>query len=151
MGVIETLFVQYGAWSWFVLGLVLLGLEILVPGTFFLWFGVSALIVGALTFFTSLAWQPATLIWLALAVVLLVIGRRYFRNDAAKSEDPVLNERGRRYVGRVFTLAEPIVANNGRLSIEDSIWRVAGPDLPAGTRVRVADVDGPILRVEAAG
>lgn len=151
MGLIETAFTQYGAWSWWVLGLILLALEIFAPGTFFLWFGVAALVVGGLAFVVGWPWQALVLIWIALAVVLLLVGRRYFRRDEAKSEDPFVNECGRRYVGRVFTLAEPIVESSGRLSIEDSIWRVTGPDLPAGTRVRVAGVEGPVLRVEIAG
>jgi membrane protein implicated in regulation of membrane protease activity len=34
--------------------------------------------------------------------------------------------------------------------IDDTIWRVAGPDAPAGSRVKVVRVDGANLTVAAA-
>ncbi|MER2634298.1 MAG: NfeD family protein, partial [Rhizobiaceae bacterium] len=41
------IFAELGLWNWFVLGFVLLALEILVPGVFLLWIGIAALVVGA--------------------------------------------------------------------------------------------------------
>jgi len=36
--------------------------------------------------------------------------------------------------------------------IGDTLWRVAGPDLPAGRRIRIVGHEGPVLRVvEAEG
>ncbi|HMM65109.1 MAG TPA: NfeD family protein, partial [Mesorhizobium sp.] len=40
-------------------------------------------------------------------------------------------------IGRTATLAEPIREGRGRIQLGDTLWRVSGPDLPAGTRVRV--------------
>ncbi len=39
---------------------------------------------------------------------------------------------------------------NGRGSVSsgDTIWRVKGPELAAGTRVKVVGVDGTVLKVE---
>ncbi len=54
-------------------------------------------------------------------------------------------------VGKVFTLRTAIVNGRGRLSVSGSTWLVAGPDMPAGSNVRVIGVDGPRLRVEHAG
>jgi membrane protein implicated in regulation of membrane protease activity len=54
------------------------------------------------------------------------------------------------YVGRDFTLAAPVVNGQGKLSIDDTIWKVEGEDLPEGTQVRVVGVDGTILRIERA-
>jgi membrane protein implicated in regulation of membrane protease activity len=52
-------------------------------------------------------------------------------------------------VGRVFTLEKPIVDGFGTVRIDDTIWRVAGPDVPAGSRVRVVQADGANLTVAA--
>jgi membrane protein implicated in regulation of membrane protease activity len=139
-----------GPSAWLIFGLVLMGLEVFIPGTFFLWFGVSALIVGVALFFVPLAWPAVLLIWGVLAVILLFVGRRFFRSRDGEGEDPFLNERAMRYTGRVFTLAEPVLESQGSLKIDDTIWRVSGPDMPAGTRVKVIGVDGPILRVDRA-
>ena len=48
----------------------------------------------------------------------------------------------------MFTLEKPIVNGVGTIRIEDTIWRVNGPDLPAGSRVRIERADGVELAVE---
>jgi hypothetical protein len=35
------------------------------------------------------------------------------------------------------------------MKVDDTTWRVEGPDLPAGASVRVAEVTGATLRIEA--
>jgi len=59
-----------------------------------------------------------------------------------------LNRRAETYVGRTFTLERPIVDGRGRLKVDDTVWLVEGPDLPAGTRVQVTGTDNTRLRVE---
>jgi len=49
----------------------------------------------------------------------------------------------------VFTIDEPIVNGVGTVRIDDTVWRVSGPDCPAGSRVKVASADGANLMVEA--
>ncbi|MFD0936463.1 NfeD family protein, partial [Methylobacterium trifolii] len=38
----------------------------------------------------------------------------------------------------------------GRIRFDDTLWRVSGPDLPAGARVRVTGMAGTVLTVAAA-
>ena len=66
---------------------------------------------------------------------------------AASSEEPLLNERATRLIGKVYTLGEPIVGGNGTIRVGDANWLVSGPDLPSGTRVRVTGHDGTVLTV----
>ena len=63
---------------------------------------------------------------------------------------PFLNRRADALVGRVFTLEKPIVDGVGTVRIDDTVWRVSGPDCPAGSRVKVVRADGASLAVEAA-
>ncbi|TBW40752.1 NfeD family protein [Siculibacillus lacustris] len=148
---IAELFVRYGAWSWWLLGFLLLGLELAMPGFVLLWFGVAALVVGVLALTVHWSIQTLALIWAATSIVLLVAGRTWFRRTAPQAtDDPLLNDRGGRLVGRIFTLAEPLGENGGHLAIDDGMWRITGPLLPAGTRVVVRAVDGNLLIVEAA-
>jgi membrane protein implicated in regulation of membrane protease activity len=139
-----------GVWTWWILGVALLALEVLAPGNVFVWFGIAAILTGILAFFVDLPWQTEALIFVALAVVLAIAGRRYFARTAKKSEQPFLNERAARLIGQSFVLAEPIVDGKGRLRIDDTHWRVTGPDLPSGTRVRITGNDGAVLSVGAA-
>ena len=153
MGLFGTIIRELGPWSWHVLGLLLLGLEILAPGTFFLWFGISALIVGTAALFFDMSWQAELIIFLVIAFASLIAGRRLMNRKSAgqEGEGDTLNRRGSRYVGREFVLGEPIAQGTGRLNVDDSVWRVTGPDLPAGAKVRVVEVDGSVLKVTAAG
>ena len=60
---------------------------------------------------------------------------------------PNLTRRAQQYIGRTFNLIEPIVNGTGKIHVDDSTWRVKGPDLPAGTHVRVTGVDGVVFIV----
>ena len=152
MSLLETLidlFTRYGAWSWWILGLVLLGLELMLPGFVLVWFGAAAIVVGTLALLVDWPVQILALIWAAVSIALLVTARGWFlRRPGEHSADPHLNDRAGRLVGRVFTLAEPLGENGGRLSIDDTVWRITGPALPTGARVVVTAVDGTVLVVE---
>ena len=138
---------QLGPWVWIIGGLILLGLELLAPGVFLIWFGIAALLTGAFAFLTDFSWQIDLIVFVVLAVIAVVVGRRYF-SASGQSEQPLLNQRARRYVGSVHVLADPIVDGQGRIRIDDTNWRIAGPDLPSGARVQVTAVEGAVLTVE---
>lgn len=134
------LFSQLGLWNWMVLGFVLLGLEIVVPGFFLLWIGLAALVTGALSllFWGAVfwSWETQVVVFLVLALISAYGGSRLIRGGK-ESDQPLLNQRGAQLVGRTATLAEPIIDERGRVKIGDTMWRVSGPDLPAGAKVRV--------------
>ena len=63
------------------------------------------------------------------------VWRRLARAGRGGERDqPFLNRRAEALVGRVFTLEKPIVDGVGTVRIDDTVWRVTGPDSPAGTR-----------------
>jgi membrane protein implicated in regulation of membrane protease activity len=139
-----------GSWSWFILAALLLVLEVLAPGMFMLWLALSAIVVGVAASAAVLTWQVQLIAFAVLAIVLVPVWR-YFAAKAGKPVDnPFLNERAQGYVGRVFTLDRPIVDGVGAVRIDDTIWRVSGPDCPSGSRVRIARADGANLLVQAA-
>ncbi|WP_417667731.1 NfeD family protein [Roseibium sp.] len=150
MSLVERLIAELGPWNWWILGLLLLGLEILAPGTIFLWFGISAILVGTLALFVDLSWQVALVLFLVLSFVSLIVGRRLVSRFSSEEGDPGLNKRGSRYIGRTFVLKEPLSEGAGRLSIDDTVWRITGPDLPAGTHVEIKSIDGARLVVDKA-
>jgi hypothetical protein len=145
---------ELGPWSWWVIGLVLLAAELVVPGFFLVWVGLAAIIVGALSLLfwedAFWGWQLQMLLFAALAVIAAVLGRRYIYNNRDASDEPFLNQRGASLVGRTATLQEPIAEGRGRIRLDDTYWSVMGPNLPAGTQVRVVASSGRDLVVEAA-
>jgi hypothetical protein len=85
------------------------------------------------------------------AAAAVPLWRRLARgSQAASKSHPFLNKRADALVGRVFTLEKPIIDGAGTVRIDDTIWRVAGPDTPAGSRVRIVQADGASLTVAAA-
>ena len=138
-------------WHWWVAGLLLMAVEAFLPGAFFLWIGLAALLAGVLVLMVpGMAAVVQVGLFAALAIGS-VIGSRQLRVRGAgreQGQQTPLNERGRLYIGRVFTLEAPIRDGIGHLRVDDGQWRIAGPDLAAGSRVRVQSVDGATLRVE---
>jgi membrane protein implicated in regulation of membrane protease activity len=139
-------------WYWWVAAIAFIGIEVFAPGAFFLWMGVSAGLVGALVLAApELDWRYQFLIFAVLSVVSAYSWRTYSkRHPPPETDQPALNRRGQRYVGRTFTLAEPIINGQGKLKVDDTIWKIEGNDLAAGTQVRVTGVDGTVLVVEVA-
>lgn len=142
---------SWGPWAWIAGGLLLVGLEVLAPGAFMLWLGIAALLTGGLLFLVALGWEASALTFAVLAVGSVLLGRWLSRRrPAVPQSEPMLNRRGDALVGRMVLLEEPIERGRGRARIDDTVWRLEGPDLPAGQRVRVVGADGSLLRVEAA-
>jgi inner membrane protein len=139
-----------GFWDWFILAAVLLLLEVMAPGTFMLWLGLSAFLVGAISFFVDWSWQYQFVAFAVFAIAAIPLWRRVGAGARAPTDQPFLHRRADAFIGRVFTLEKPIVGGNGTIGIGDTVWRITGPDCPAGSRVRVAGVDGPTLQVEMA-
>jgi membrane protein implicated in regulation of membrane protease activity len=139
-----------GTWNWLVLGLVLMGVEVFAPGVFMLWLGLAALIVGLVSFAVAWSWQTQVIVFAVLAAAMVPLWRHFARRGACASDKPFLNRRAEGLIGRVFTLETPIVDGVGTVKIDDTVWRVSGPDAPAGGRVKIVSADGASLRVDAA-
>ena len=82
-------------------------------------------------------WQVQVVVFLALALVCAFAGKKIMGGRSDESDQPLLNRRGDQLIGRTATLTEPIADGRGRVKIGDTMWRVSGPDLPAGAKVRV--------------
>ena len=147
----DEMFVTLGTWNWLIFSVILMALELIAPGVFLFWLGLAALLVGLLSFAFHPSWQVQILMFAVFAAAAVPVWRRLARSHAAGSANsPFLNRRADALVGRVFTLEKPIVDGAGTVRIDDTIWRVAGPDAPAGSRVRIVQADGASLTVAAA-
>ena len=145
------MFSTLGTWNWLVFGLLLMGLELMLPGVFLFWVGLAALLVGLLSFVIAPSWQLQLLMFAVFAAAAVPVWRRVARsNSGVSNSNPFLNKRAEAMIGRVFTLEKPIVDGTGTVRIDDTIWRVAGPDTPAGSRVRIVRADGASLTVAVA-
>ncbi|MDB5641061.1 MAG: hypothetical protein JWN07_378 [Hyphomicrobiales bacterium] len=140
-------------WSWAIAGLALAMLETMAPGVFMLWVGLAAFANALLLVVV----QPISAEWLlmtfcAFTVVSVLIGRKIYGARDLSNDAPFLNRRAAALVGRETRLQAAIEDGVGVANIDDTVWRVAGPDLPQGARVKIVGMtpDGTMLRVEAA-
>lgn len=143
---IEQVFLQNPSWFWIIGGIVLIGAEMLLPGVFFLWIGIAAVIVGGTCLFIPLSLSMQFLLFAILAPLVTFYGKRYFKAHV-ESDAPLLNARAKQMVGRVLVLSHPIVDGKAQVIVGDSVWTVEGPDLPKGASVIIISVQGNVLQV----
>jgi len=145
------MFAELGVWDWFIAGGLLLVLEVLAPGVFMLWLGLAALLVGVISLFVDWSWQAQFIAFAVFSVLAIPLWRRLATGVGGKTDQPFLNRRAEALVGRIFTLEKPIVDGSGTIGIDDTVWRITGSDIPAGSRVKVTRVDGTALHVQLIG
>ena len=134
-------------WHWMVLAVLLAAAETLVPGAVVIWFAASAAVIGLLMVAIDIPWQYQLIGFGLLGLAALLAYRAYRKKNPGTFEQPNLNQRGLQYVGSELVLSEPIEQGSGKAKLGDGYWKVSGPELPAGARVRVTGVNGTILTV----
>ena len=142
-------------WHWLAFGVLVMLVEVLVPGVIFLWLGIAAVLTGlAFAAIPSMSWEIQAVLFAVLSVLAIFIGRRVVSARQAPTDHPTLNKRGRTLLGSQHTLEAATSGGRGRVRIGDGMWRFAvrpqGRELAAGTRITVVDVEGTTLIVEAA-
>ena len=137
-----------GPWSWIVAGLIFLALELVLPGGFLLWMGISGIITGLMTLFQPISWPLQWLIFGVLSLVAIGFWVRINRSRPTVSDRPYLNRRADHFIGQEAVLEQAISQGFGRVVLGDTVWRVSGLDLPVGQRVRIVGSEGAVLKVE---
>ncbi len=135
-------------WNWYLAGVVLLILEIVMPGMWVMWIGMGALVAGLASHIAG--GLPIPVQWIIFAVVSIIsmfLGRRWFKARTENSKH-TLNNRMAGNIGRTVRLEEPIEHGRGKIRIDDTIWTVTGPPCQAGSMVRVVGVENGYFKVE---
>lgn len=143
-------------WHWSIMGLVLIGLEILTLGGlgnfYFLFFGVAALIVSALAWLslTEAAWLQ-WLCFVLFGIISLFALRKPLQGSGLlreKDEVPVDS-----MVGEFATVLDNLESQRiGRVALHGSSWtaRNAGTStLEKGSQAKVIRVEGLTLWIQA--
>lgn len=148
MGFLEELTLNH--WTWFVIALVLLGLEMAAPGVVFLWMAIAASIVGGVAFFLpDLGWENQFLIFSVLSIISVLSGRSFLKKNPIESDDVTLNQRGHQYVGHTYNLIRDMENGKSKVRIGDSNWSVQGDfEANENDKVKVTGVNVTILIVE---
>ncbi|ALR16204.1 NfeD family protein [Vibrio natriegens] len=137
-------------WHWLALGFGLLAVELLGTAGYFLWLGLSALLVGILLSLMPISWQ---LQWLSFATFSLVTTwlwwRRQWKKDEQDDLSRELNQKYKQLIGQTLTIDEDFSVGVNRIHVADTTWSAQSDQaLPAGTRVKIVAVKGIILVIE---
>ncbi|HEY8036226.1 MAG TPA: NfeD family protein [Methylobacter sp.] len=136
-------------WNWWVLALILLVVELLAPGFFFLWMAASGFVTGCLLLLIpAIDTELQVSIFSVLSVVSITAWKFYGKKHPITTDHPLLNKRGAQYIDRVFSLYKPIENGEGKIKVDDSIWKVHGEDCDINTKVKVIAVRGTVFDVE---
>jgi len=139
----------YGSWGWYALGLVLIVIELIVaPGSFLLWIGIAAGLLGLIQSWHPLGWTTELVLFALLSLATVSVGVFVQRRRGAPRSE--LNERTAGLVGQVLPLDEATGDGAGRVRVGDTVWRVSGPAMAKGSRVQITGVEGSTLLVEPA-
>jgi membrane protein implicated in regulation of membrane protease activity len=140
---------RWDVFAWGAAALLLFAAEAMAPGAFMLWLGFAAVVVfiGVLAI-PGIPLLAQVAAFIALSFVSIQVYRRWFTHNDRVSDQPMLNRRVAQLIGRVVSLESPIVNGRGRVQIADAFWEVTGPELPAGTAVKIVGAMDTTLRVE---
>ena len=116
----------------------------------FVWFGIAAVIVGALGLTVDIAWEWQLITFAIISCITVFFARRYASPEVAASDQPELNLRAEQYVGRVVMVEEAISDGRGKVRVGDTVWNAQGSDAPQGARVKITGTNGTCLLVEHA-
>ena len=141
-------------WFWIIAGFSLIGLDLIIPSFTIIWFGVGALVVGALSCLLAgfpLAGQIA--FWLLISACFSVMWIKYLRPKsdrtlAGLTKEEILGEAGVIISGTKDSKRRGIVKFRVTILGADEWSCYSSESLHVGDRVRVVDREGRILKVE---
>jgi membrane protein implicated in regulation of membrane protease activity len=135
-------------WVWLTIGVLLAGLEMLVPGVYLVWLGIAAIVTGVLTGLLHLSLPVQVIDFVFLSLIIAFSARRFLSDSPIRSADPLMNRRVARMIGQTAVVVQAIEHGSGRVHFGDSEWIASGPDVAVGERVRISGADGGTLLVE---
>lgn len=135
---------------WFITGVMLLLLEMAVPGFILFFFGVGAWVTALLSWLMPLGISSQILIFTVSSVVSLLTLRRLvqrtFIGDSVSTDDPdELAEKG----AHVEVVEEIIPPAEGKVKYSGTTWRaVSDTSLRAGALAEIVAQDGLVMKVK---
>jgi inner membrane protein len=131
-------------WAWIIAGVIIAGLEILIPGVFLLWLGLGALATGIILVLVPglpLAWQA--LVFAVAMVSSLGLGMWIQRHSARLPGDRFLNKEMKAMIGQRYFALGPFKAGRGRIKVQDTSFAAVSQDeIDEGDLVEVVAISG---------
>ena len=144
---VKTMLDALGDSLWWVIGIVLVIGEVVLPGTFLIWFAFAAFGVGLIGVVVDLSGMNQVVVFGLLSFASLSLGY-LMRKRRGDPEVPAFADRTQAYMGKTYTVVEAIENGQGKIQVGDSVWLAEGEDCPVGGSVKVIDSRGNVLLIE---
>lgn len=112
--------------EWAALGVFLVLLELFVPGTYLIWFGIAGLIVSIIVYFYTLSLTIQLITFALFSAVFAYIGLICYRKIMKKIKENgkyrELNDLASQYVGQTVTLNQDVVDGKTKVKVGDTVW-----------------------------
>lgn len=136
-------------WHWLILALLLIIAETLGAAGFLVALSLAALITAAITRLFVISWQWQLIDFSILCVCCAIAWWYYLKHRTDSHSPSLINRPFEALIERIVTLVEPIKNGRGKIQVDDCFWVVTGPELPAGSTVKIIAVkDETLLVVE---
>jgi membrane protein implicated in regulation of membrane protease activity len=144
---------QIDWWCWIIAGILLIGLELIIPSFTIIWFGFGALIVGLF----KLLWpgfpvSGQVFLWSLASICFTIMWFKYFkpkkdRTHAGMSKEGIVGETGIIIRGTEDSYGRGTVRFRVSVLGADEWSCYSESILQVGDSVRVIDIEGQILKV----
>ena len=138
---------------WIVLGVVIMSMELFLPGFILCFFGLGAVLTGLLMLFVPLGINTQLVLFTILSIVLLVSFRRYaqgyFTGRVSKTTPP--NSSLETHTGETAIVTQDIIPNSphGKVEFHGTAWNAdADVEIKAGTKVTIIERHDLTLKVK---
>lgn len=139
-------------WAWIIVGAVIAGLEIVVPGVFLLWIGLGALATGLILTLSPdmpLAWQ--LIVFAACMIAAMSLGLSLQKKGEEDPKAATLNREMQGLVGQRTVATSAFVAGRGRIRVQDTTFAAIGEDpIGEGDLVDIVAIEDGLPRVRKA-
>ena len=144
---VKTMLDALGDSLWWVIGIVLVIGEVVLPGTFLIWFAFAAFGVGLIGVVVDLSGMNQVVVFGLLSFASLSLGY-LMRKRQGDPEVPAFADRTQAYMGKTYKVVEAIENGQGKIQVGDSVWLAEGEDCPVGGSVKVIDSRGNVLLID---
>ena len=134
---------------WFLIGLVLLLLELAIPGLIIIFFGIGAWITALCLKFFDISLNVQLLIFLTTSVLSLVMLRNYLKKkflDKDPAKDDTLEDE---FIGKTAVTETNLKAGvSGKINFRGTIWNaISDTNVKAGEEIKIVNKESITLHV----
>lgn len=145
------IFSSFDVWSWLSLGVILMLLELIVPGVFLFWVGLGSALTALVALLTDWTISDQLICFSFLSIISLFFGlfvyKKIFASDSQKQTADI-NDINLDFVGKTYTVSDAITEGQGKVKVGDTVWIAeCQTDVAKGQKVVVEKVNGTVLLV----